>query len=466
MQKEKRSKYLLKNTIIFAIGNFGTKMISFFLVPLYTNVLTSSEYGTVDLITTIITVLVPIVTLNISEAIMRFALDEDSDYDKILSIGVTILIAATVLGAICVPVSTLFSVDILWAFLFYLYVISMAFSQIFLCYLRGREQLVSYSVGNIIHSLAIALLNILFLLVFNWNIKGYLLAYILSNFITGAYAFISSNSFSSLKHFCFDNKLTKAMIKYSVVLIPNSFMWWIMNSSDRVMVTSMISSSANGIYSVSYKIPTLLTTFTTIFNQAWAYSAIRENKSDDEAEYNNNIYDNLVKIALTAAVGLLMIMKPFLKIYVEKSYYDAWKYTPYLIVGFVFMTLGTFLSTQYTVHKDSKGFLFSGTCGALINIILNAVLIPIIGISGAAIATAFSYFSVFAYRVIDVKKYVKFNVLKKDHIAGFIILFLSAATIFIDSSVGIVMSVIEFIAILFITKDVFLNVLKSKFKHR
>ena len=92
---KQRNQYLMKNTIIFAIGNFGTKMISFFLVPLYTNLLSTGEYGIVDLILTIGTVLIPFLTFNIADGIMRFALDKDADYTQITGIGIIMMIFST-----------------------------------------------------------------------------------------------------------------------------------------------------------------------------------------------------------------------------------------------------------------------------------------------------------------------------------------------------------------------------------
>ena len=108
MKKNERGKYLAKNTALFALGNIGTKMISFFLVPIYTNALSTSEYGVTDLIASICTVLVPILTCNIGESVMRFALDEDADYDKIMNIGNLFMIISMVVGGLIVPISTLF----------------------------------------------------------------------------------------------------------------------------------------------------------------------------------------------------------------------------------------------------------------------------------------------------------------------------------------------------------------------
>lgn len=461
---QKRNKYLLKNTVIFSIGNFGTKIISFFLVPLYTNILTTREYGTVDLIYTIGMVLVPLLTLNIGESIMRFALDKDADCDKIMSTGITILIFGAIIGLLILPIANLFENVSNYSIYIYLYTLTLAFSQIFLCYLRGKEFLLKYSIGNIIQSLTIAIFNIIFLIGMKKGIEGYLMAYILANVCTGLYGFWAGKVNLVIKKYSIDIELSKNMIKYSVVLIPNSFMWWIMNSSDRMMVSAMISVTANGVYAVAYKIPTLLSTITTIFNQAWSYSAIREDESEDKEEYNNRVYDNLVTIVIVVATGLLMIMKPFLSVYVGKEYYAAWHYVPYLIVGFVFMTLGSFIATSYTVHKDSMGFLISGTVGAIINLILNFILIPMMGVSGAAFATCISYFGVFVYRIKDTQKYIKLRVFKRKQICGYALLILSAMTCYLDNCIGQTLLVIEFICIILLNKEFAKDMLKIIFK--
>ncbi len=461
---QQRNKYLLKNTVIFSIGNFGTKIISFFLVPLYTNILTTREYGTVDLIYTIGMVLVPLLTLNIGESIMRFALDKDADCDKIMSTGITILIFGAIIGLLILPIANLFENVSDYSIYIYLYTLTLAFSQIFLCYLRGKEFLLKYSIGNIIQSLTIAIFNIIFLIGMKKGIEGYLMAYILANVCTGLYGFWAGKVNLVIKKYSIDIELSKNMIKYSVVLIPNSFMWWIMNSSDRMMVSAMISVTANGVYAVAYKIPTLLSTITTIFNQAWSYSAIREDESEDKEEYNNRVYDNLVTIVIVVATGLLMIMKPFLSVYVGKEYYAAWHYVPYLIVGFVFMTLGSFIATSYTVHKDSMGFLISGTVGAIINLILNFILIPMMGVSGAAFATCISYFGVFVYRIKDTQKYIKLRVFKRKQICGYALLILSAMTCYLDNCIGQTLLVIEFICIILLNKEFVKGMLKIIFK--
>ena len=458
-RKETRANKLINNTIIFAIGNFATKFISFFLVPLYTNYLTTTEYGTIDFIYTICTIAIPIITLNIFEAIMRFSLDKDANIKKIISIGNTLVLTAIIVGLLIIPILN-FTEFSEYSIMCYLYLITTATSQIYLTALKGQKKLKLYTAGNVLNTLLIAVLNILFLVKYDLGINGYFLAYIISNGIIIVYAFVIGKLWQYLTKYEFDKKLFKEMTKYSIILIPNSFMWWIINSVDRIMITSYISTSANGIYAISYKIPTMLTTIMSVFTQAWLFSAIEEDESEDKKEYTNKVFELLFVIITTMSIGLIAISKAFLKIYVAPEFYTAWKYMPYLLVGFVFLTMSTFISTSYNVNKDSKGFLKSGMIGALCNIVLNAIFIPLIGVSGAALATMISYIAIFTYRLIDTKKYVQINILKMKYFIMTVLLSISAILIFIESPLIIVAQIIIILTCILINKDIWRTILK------
>ena len=445
-----RKKYLVKNTLIFSMGNLGTKLITFFLVPLYTSALSTQEYGTVDLITTIVIIAVPIIFLNIGEAVMRFALDKDADSDGIMSIGCCVIAFSALPGVALAFAMHFYKPVSEYAFYIFLYSVTMGCCQVLLCYLRGKEMLLEYSIGSILQTLCIAGLNIIFLLVLKKGINGYLTAYIISYAITVVYCIIVSDVLRIFKNFHINKKLAKEMIEYSVVLIPNSFMWWIMNSSDRIMVTSMISVAANGIYAISYKLPTLVTTLTSIFNQAWSYSAIKEEGSSDEDEYNNKVFKILTCAVMLIGISVIAFSKLFLKIYVAESYYSAWQYIPFLAVGCVYLTLGTFMATSYTVHKDSFGYLFSGMFGAILNVTLNFVLIPKIGVYGAALATGISYIAVFVFRLFHTRKYIYYDIKNKEFLFGSIALLVVSILVFVDSIMALfIQVVVVFVSVCF-----------------
>ena len=123
MLNSNRSRYLLKNTVIFAIGNFSTKLIAFFLVPFYTYVLTTEEYGVVNLIFTLATLIGPLLMLNLQDAVRRFALENNADHKAILTVEWIIVIVGYIIGLILIPLAKLYTPISLYAVVFLRYII-------------------------------------------------------------------------------------------------------------------------------------------------------------------------------------------------------------------------------------------------------------------------------------------------------------------------------------------------------
>ena len=447
-----RIKYLIKNSLIFALGTLGTKIINFLLVPLYTNVLLPDEYGIADLVFTLGTFLVPILILNINEAILRFSLDKESDSNKIMSVGLLAIIAMVCVSLFIYPLISLYDEISDYSIYVLFYIISSGCNTIFMYNLRGKELLVRFSIGNIINACTVAFMNILLLKVLGWGVEGYFLAYIVANVVTMLYAFFAGNVFTTIRHFSIDKKLMLSMLKYSIVLIPNSFMWWVMDSSNRIMLTAISGAAVTGMYAVAAKIPSFVSVVSSIFNQAWNYSAIKESDSSDRLAYNDKIFDYLFFAVTVIASGILLVLKPFMSIYVEASYYESWRYTPPLIFGAVILVLSTFLSSTYTVAKDSKGFLISATVGAASNIILNLVLTPLLGAFGAAISSCLGYSAVFIYRFFDTKKYLKLSVFTVKHVMQIVCLAVAVVATYCGT-IGYVIMVAELVVLLFVSRQ-------------
>lgn len=455
-----RNISLLKNTSIFGISSIATKLITFILIPLYTYCLNTTEYGIVDMLFTVGSVLIPLFTLNIAESIYRFSMDKDADNNKIVSISFTILLSCIISSLIIIPIISIFPQYSDYKIYFYLYIISSAFFQVLTMNLKGQSKLKLYSIGNILSVTFTALFNIVFLVFLKMKIDGYFLAYIISNILVTIYAVFAGKVFNNLNEYSFDKKLFKDMVKYSIVLVPTTFMWWIINSSDRIMISNFVGIDANGIYAVSYKIPSIITSIASIFNQAWVFTAVDQKDSKDKSEYTNKIFKSMYIIMFMIAIAITTILKYFMKIYVSQNFFIAWKYVPFLLFGSVFMTLGTFISSSYNVYKDSRGFLFSGLIGAMINIVFNFIFIPMWGVYGAALATCISYISVYVYRIIDTKKYVKIN-MNKYMIMPPVILLVTSLLLYIENPYISVIQILLLLLTIIIYRKFITNIIKK-----
>ena len=186
-------KYLLKNVGIMTLASFGTKILSFLMVPLYTNILSTEAYGTYDIYQTTLFLIVPVLSLNIADGIMRFSLDETYDKREVFMVGVRRYIVACVLCILLVGVNQCFSIIetlTLYPQFFVLYFVTSLMSDVLNNYARGIEKVSDVAIGGIIGSVSMLTLNVLFLLVFKWGLVGYFVANCLSFASTDLYLLI------------------------------------------------------------------------------------------------------------------------------------------------------------------------------------------------------------------------------------------------------------------------------------
>lgn len=466
---ENRGKYLLKNISIFTLSEFGTKIISFFLVPLYTYILTTNQYGTIDLIFTISTVLTPLIMLNIGEAIMRYSLDEDTSSDKIMSVGIINFIFGIIIALIFVPIFSINKILDNYKWYMYFYIVLCATKSMLNGYLRGNNKLKHYAISNILNAILIVIFNIIFLIFLKKGIDGYLFAYILSEIFVIIYIILFGKVLNSIKKLKFDKKLTVNMIKFSLAIVPNSLLWWIINSSDRIMVSYFQNLSQTGLLAVSYKIPSLLVVLNTILMQSWKYSAIKEKDSQDNEKFTNIMFDKFFRLSILISSFLILIIKPLTKILFEASYYESWIASIFLLIGFVFLGISTFIGTIYYVKKDMIGNMISALFGAILNIIFNLIFIPIMGFSGAALGATLSYLSILLYRYYNTKKYQTIHLFKKEYIILCVLILIMIISNILNNLIGNIISVICFILVLlnnykFILKNIIniINIIKFK----
>lgn len=211
-----------------------------------------------------------------------------------------------------------------------------------------------------------------------------------------------------------DKNVQHEMKKYSIPLIFNGVAWWVNNSIDKYFVTAICGVAINGIYAVSYKIPTIITVFQSIFSQAWNLSAIKEFDKNDKDGFFSKTYVTYQAGLVVLCSGLILLNIPLAHLLFAKDFFRAWEYSSVLLISLVFNALSGFLGSVFTAVKNSKIFAISTVTAAIINLTLNSLMIPTMGAQGAAIATAISFFVIWIIRVICAKKYIslKFNIVK------------------------------------------------------
>lgn len=403
-----KKKELAKNTIIIFLGKVCTQLISFFLLPLYTGYLSTKQYGTVDLIQTYVRLLVPLITIELEMGVFRFLIDargREKDTKEVMTNNFTILFLSLFLFSVVYLVVTQFvKIDYRFLILFDVFICTITGNLLQVA--RGFGKTLDYSIACIITGVTTVLLNILLIVFMGMRVPGMVISMAVANGFGALYLFIKLKMYKYFKRELVDKLLIKKMIKYSAPLVPNSLSWWIVSVSDRSIVSAILGTAANGIYAVSNKFPTLLSSIFAIFNMSWCESATLHIDSSDRDEFFSDICNTIVKLFTSLGVGLIACMPFVFPILINAKYDAAYIYIPILTLGVVFNVGVSLYSSIYIAKKMTKQVASTSVMGAITNIVVNVLLIKYIGLYAAAFSTMIAYFIMMVYRHFDLKKYL------------------------------------------------------------
>lgn len=317
-----REKQLVKNTAIITIGKICTQCISFFLLPIYTKLLSTEEYGIVDLLNTYITLLIPIITFQIEQSLFRYLIDYRESEDGKKKIITTVISTVSLQSAIYIFIYIILGNFIHNEYKYFLAtnVIACIFSSIMLQASRGLGDNSTYAKGTFITAVSTIAFNIIFIVIFNMGAYGMLISSLIANSLCVIYVFIKKKIAVYIEIKKYDSKMLKEMYKYSIPLIPNAISWWIVNALDRTIITAFLGTGANGIYSAANKFSNLFITFYNIFNITWTESAAIHIDDKDKDEFFSKIINISFRIFTSVCILIIAVMPFIFKILINEKF--------------------------------------------------------------------------------------------------------------------------------------------------
>ena len=392
-----RSKELIANTAVFAISNFSSKVLAFLMLPLYTNVLTTGEYGKIDLIISGVTLLLPVITACLSESALRYGMDKDYSNEEVLTLAMSgvsaglLFLAAAVCSAIWI--------GLLEPICIFVVLISIPnyYYSLFSMFSRGVEKVKETGVAGVIASVVMVGLNLIFLLVFKKGAEGYLIAYGSSFLVAAAYLVAAGHLTKYIKPRCLTKAslgLFKKMLGYGIPLIPNRICWWINNTANRYVMNFVIGPSPVGIYSAAMKIPTILDAIQGVFNQSWQITAIGENDSSDRNCYYKNSFKVYCCLLIFAASAILVIINPLADILFGESFYEARFPACILILSSVLGGMVGFVTAIFNAYKENRFLIPATALGAFISVVGTFLSARSFGTCGAAVSNVMAYLAI------------------------------------------------------------------------
>lgn len=445
-----KTKELFINTLIIFVGKFCTQFVSFLLIPIYTHYLIASDYGYVDLIQSYVSLFAPIIILRFDSAIFRFLIDcrdKEEDKEKIISSSFYLILFQIILFILLFLV-----ISRIWSFkypyLILLNIVSISISSYLLQLIRGIGKNIDYSIGSIITAILTIIINILLILRYHCNASSILYSSIIANIFCSIFLIIKNKLFKIIRFKKIDIIHIKQMLKYSLPMIPDGLSWWILNVSDRTIISLFINTAANGIYAISSKFSNILSSLFQVFNMSWQESASLHMNDKDRDYFFTDILDKSYTIFFSICLFVQATMPIIFHFFIGKGYSEAYNYIPILLLGNLFNAIANVLGGIYIAKKDTKSVAKTTVLSAIINLVINLLLIKKCGLYAAAISTLLSYLIVAFYRYHDIRKSVNITMNFKKIILTMIIY--CASTILYYYNIFLI-NFINIIIIIFIT---------------
>lgn len=398
-KKESKLKLFTENFLIYGVGGIISKIIPLIMVPIVTRIMPDSTYfGISDMSNTVLSFTSAIAVMGMYDAMYRMFFEKDDEkYKKdVCSTAFEFTLITSVIVFLLMlifekPIAKFFFSDYKYANVVYITAMATLIggtNTVISAPTRMQNHrkifLITNTLGPVIsYGIAIPLL-----------LKGYyVIALPLSALISNS---VMELSFWLLNRHWFhfkkiDKKLLKQLLTIAIPLFPNFLIYWVFNSSDRVMITNLMNIGASGIYSVGSKLGHASQLIYTAFAGGWQYFAFSTMKEDDQVESNSRIFEYLGIISFVATTFICAWSYGIYKLLFTGDYVEGFIVAPYLFLAPLLQMLFQVIANQFLVVKKTWPNIFILSSGAVVNIILNFIMIPQIGIEGAAIASLIGY---------------------------------------------------------------------------
>lgn len=417
-----RNRELIKNTAILMIGQFVPKIMALIVLPILTGSLSKTEYGLYDLTLTVASFCIPLISVQIQQAVFRYLIEKDSDAKCIISSSFAFLLFMYTISSIfIVGLWFLYTKNIVLSVLFMLSYIFEAILSWCGQTVRGLGHNLNYSFAYAIYSVSfVAVLCLKYITKSKLELEYVVLSMIIAYAVSIMYLIITCGITRYLRISALNIKTTKRMLSFSGPMVISAVALWIVNLSDRFCVSGYLGLEINAIYAVANKIPNLVNSFYSVFNLAWTENASRLTDSEKKSGYYTEFFNGFYNLLIGAMLCLVTVSPLLFNILINKQYVDAYGLMSWLYVGVLFSSLVSFFGSIYVGEKKTKEVGISSIIGAVINLGINLLFMKRFGVTIAAISTIISYFVILLYRAFDIRKYVSIMYDYKQVIIGII----------------------------------------------
>ena len=458
--KNRKNDVLIKGMGIYAIGTFGTKILSFLIVPLYTYYISTTEMGIYDIINSTISLLIPIISMQVFDAAYRWIIQDDiKDKEKYIRATVQLVIINAVICSILIIIINRIHAVPFCGYVCIILTLSIFFQAIQKL-LRGLNNQWLFAISGIVYSFVFLICNVVQIVVFNYGVESLFQSTVIASVISIILIFILEPRLR-INYFKKTNlELIWGLYKYSVPLVPNQLNWWVINSSDRYIVMFALGSSANGILVVAHKFPSMLQSILNLFTSSWQDLSIAEGEQNDSEGYYTRVFYTYYSFALVALWAVIPLTKILMTVILSEAYRTSANYTAFYYLGTVFQAFSSFYGVGYLKSTKTSRAFSTSVYGAIVNAVINILLIKFLGIQAAAISTFVGFLVMWLIREKQNRCELGIQI-KWIHFWGYTIISIIISVISICNGFlcNMILASIGCIAFLVLNKKIFLHII-------
>lgn len=403
----KRIDNLMKNSVVFMIGNFASKILIFLLLPLYTNVLNPDEYGEVDIYINLLAVLFSIVSLQAGESVFRFIVDAKDEQEKTSVISNAFVIALFGIAAFSVGMFIFGQVtNFKYTLVFILYVAFNIFSVFCQQTIRGLNYTTLYSTVGVLATIVQILGNIIFIFICKMGAASLLWAHVITFIFVFICILVKCRLFRYFKIEAVKLDILKEHLKFNLPLLPNALCIWGVSSLGRYLLLFFYSTSEVGLFAFATKFSQFLIAINSVIFFAWQQSALSEYNSEDKNEYATDIFNKFISLELGAISMMIPCVKFLIFTVMGEQYRLAWTYVPIFFFGALLTFCGDFVSIGFFGAKKTNTVFFASLASLLVYFFVGYFGVKYWYIWGVGIAYVLSKIVYYIVLQVRVKKYL------------------------------------------------------------
>lgn len=392
-------KLFVENFLVYGLGGIISKIIPLIMLPIVTRLMPDSYFfGLSDLSNTAVQFGTALAGMGMYDAVFRLFFDkDDKNFQKTVcstALGFTFITSFIVFLVMIIfrkPLGTFLFSDEKYFYLLYLTAMSILIggtNSIMQIPTRTQNRRKVFLVMNTLSAVFSYAVSIPLLLKGFYVIALPLAAVISALTIEVIFWFLNKEWFDFR---LFDKSILKQLLAIGLPLLPNFLIYWIFNSSDRLMIGKLIGNSFTGVYSVGARIASVSQLIYTAFAGGWQYFAFSTMKEDGQVKSNSLVFEYLGVISFAAGILMCVFAHLIFKILFTGEYEAGYIVVPYLFLAPLMQMLYQVACNQFIVIKKTWPNAFILSVGAICNVLLNLTLIPVWGIEGAAFSTLIGY---------------------------------------------------------------------------